>query len=326
MLLFLIWGAVLLGALMLYFRQVYSHFKKRGVKTEPVVPFFGNMLRIIMRKEHMAVSLNTCYNSFSEERFVGRFEFTKPLVIVRDLELIKKITIKDFEHFLDHRVFIDEHKDPLFGRNLFSLKGQEWKDMRSTLSPAFTSSKMKLMLPFMMEVGDHMVLNLKKNIKESNTAYLDLDAKDLTTRFANDVIATCAFGLKVNSHSERDNQFYAQGLIASTFKFKQLVLVFLSSAFPNFMKYFNLKLFSEKTSNFFISLVMDTMKDRDARNILRPDMIQLLIEAKKGKVSHEENAVDPDAGFATVDESDVGKKDVNKSKTTILKMMYIKFS
>lgn len=47
----------------------------------------------------------------------------RPIVILRDLELIKKITIKDFEHFLDHRAMVDEKVDPLFGRNLFSLRG-----------------------------------------------------------------------------------------------------------------------------------------------------------------------------------------------------------
>lgn len=39
--------------------------------------------------------------------------------------------------------------------------------MRSTLSPAFTSSKIKNMLPLMVEVGEQMVFSLKKNIKEA---------------------------------------------------------------------------------------------------------------------------------------------------------------
>lgn len=56
-------------------------------------------------------------------RFYGAFQLMKPLLQVRDIELIKKITVKDFEHFLDHNTFIKEEYDPLFGRNLFSLKG-----------------------------------------------------------------------------------------------------------------------------------------------------------------------------------------------------------
>lgn len=46
-----------------------------------------------------------------------------PSLAVKDIELIKKIVTKDFEFFTDHNVFIKEEYDPLFGRNLFSLKG-----------------------------------------------------------------------------------------------------------------------------------------------------------------------------------------------------------
>lgn len=39
--------------------------------------------------------------------------------------------------------------------------------MRSTLSSAFTSSKIRAMVPFMNEVGDQMMAVLKKKIKDS---------------------------------------------------------------------------------------------------------------------------------------------------------------
>lgn len=44
--------------------------------------------------------------------------------MLRDLELIKKIGVKDFEHFLDHRGFTDEAVEPLFARSLFALRGE----------------------------------------------------------------------------------------------------------------------------------------------------------------------------------------------------------
>ncbi|KAJ2939829.1 hypothetical protein O0L34_g18023 [Tuta absoluta] len=313
--LWLIWTVGLLAALVMYFHNVYSKFDRQGVKTESVVPFFGSMMRIVLRLDHLVDSLNRIYFKFPEERFVGRFEFTKPLLIVKDLELIKRITIKDFEHFLDHRVFVNTDADPLFGRNLFSMKGQEWKDMRSTLSPAFTSSKIRLMVPFMVNVGDQMILNLKKEMKESGTSHLDLETKDLMTRYACDVIASCAFGLKVDSHSNRKNDFYTQGLNASTFKFKQLMLFFISTSFPWLMNLLKLKLFGVEAQHFFRNLVMSTMQERDKYNITRPDMIHILMEAKKGKLLHDEKTEDDNAGFATVEESAVGKKTVTRAWT-----------
>lgn len=43
-------------------------------------------------------------------------------------------------------------------------------------------------------------------------------------------------------------------------------------------------MFSEETVNFFRTLVLDTMKTREEKNIERPDMIHLLMEAKKGMI------------------------------------------
>ncbi|XP_050345946.1 cytochrome P450 9e2-like [Nymphalis io] len=311
----LIWTVVLVMVLTLFFRQTYSKFSKHGVKNLKIVPFFGNMLKVFLRKEHFVVEMEKMYKQFPNERFVGRYEFIKPMIVLQDLELIKNITIKDFEHFLDHRGFTDDSVEPLFARNLFSLKGQEWKDMRSTLSPAFTSSKIKLMVPFMEEVGEQMIRAIKKKLKESENGCIEVDVKDLTSRFANDVIASCAFGLKVNSHTDEENQFYEMGKTASTFKFRQMLLFFVISAFPGLANILKLKLFSNETKRFFIDLVMGTMKDREVRNIIRPDMIHLLMEAKKGQLSHDEkngSNNEQDTGFATVEESSVGKKTINK--------------
>lgn len=58
----------------------------------------------------------------------------------------------------------------------------------------------------------------------------------MTTRYANDVVASCAFGLKVDSHLDLDNEFYARGKEASTFSFWQLMMFFGFASFPKVMK------------------------------------------------------------------------------------------
>lgn len=52
------------------------------------------------------------------------YQLTLPTLLVRDPELIKQITVKDFEHFVDHRSFLPDDADPLWTKNLFSLKGK----------------------------------------------------------------------------------------------------------------------------------------------------------------------------------------------------------
>lgn len=62
-------------------------------------------------------------------RYIGIYQIHIPNLVIKDLDLIKQITIKDFDHFQDHRVIVDEKMDPLFGKNLISLKGifTNWK-------------------------------------------------------------------------------------------------------------------------------------------------------------------------------------------------------
>lgn len=75
-----------------------------------------------------------------------------------------------------------------------------------------------------------------------------------------------------------------------------------------------LTFFGSKLSNFFRNLVMGQMKHREENNIVRQDMIQLLMEAKKGSLKYEESSATKEAGFATVEESKLGKEIVKRSK------------
>jgi hypothetical protein len=58
-------------------------------------------------------------------RYYGSYNFTIPSLILKDPELVKQITVKDFDHFVDHNTFLSEEVDPLWGKNLFALTGNE---------------------------------------------------------------------------------------------------------------------------------------------------------------------------------------------------------
>lgn len=54
-------------------------------------------------------------------RFVGNYEFVKPVIVVRDPEVIKQITVKDFDHFTNHRT--NNNPDFIISKSLVGLKG-----------------------------------------------------------------------------------------------------------------------------------------------------------------------------------------------------------
>lgn len=50
--------------------------------------------------------------------------FRTPVLLICDPELIKTITIKDFDYFVNRNFSVDPEIDPLFGNSLVSLKGK----------------------------------------------------------------------------------------------------------------------------------------------------------------------------------------------------------
>ncbi|KAI8436351.1 hypothetical protein MSG28_004385 [Choristoneura fumiferana] len=148
---------------------------------------------------------------------------------------------------------------------------------------------------------------------------MEIDAKDIAARYANDVIATCAFGLKVDSQSGRNNHFYRMGDKATNFGFKALLTVLGYGSVPRLMKMFKVALFPEDVRDFFKQLVLNTMNERKAHNIVRPDIIHLLMETKKGQqLTYAENSAnDTDAGFDTVGKSTVGKRNVDTAQAAL---------
>ncbi|XP_013172507.1 PREDICTED: probable cytochrome P450 9f2 [Papilio xuthus] len=256
-------------------KSIHYLYKKRGIKYIPGVPIFGNALKSTFRKKHFVEDIDAVYKKFPDERYIGYTQGTTPIILIRDPEIIKSITVKDFDHFVDHRQFLSEDVEPLIGSSLFFMKGDKWRDMRTTLSPAFTGSKMRLMMPFMTEISESMVEYLKDYALE------DIDVCDLMRRYSNDVIASCAFGCQVNSVKDKENEFYKTGQSLFEMTTLQRTKLILSMYFPSLAKNLGLKVFKEKDISFFQNLVKDTMEYREKNNIERPDMIQLLKQASQ---------------------------------------------
>jgi hypothetical protein len=93
---------------------------------------------------------------------VGIFSFDKPSLLIRDLELVKNILVKDFQFFMDHIVMFDEKLDPLICNNLPVLIGQLCRHLRTNLTNVFTSRKMKMMYYLVDTCGKELADFLEK--------------------------------------------------------------------------------------------------------------------------------------------------------------------
>lgn len=210
-------------------------------------------------------------------RIFGFFDFRTPVHYVRDLDMIKRITVKDFDHFEDRTSFIDENLDELFGNSLFLMRGQKWRHMRATLSPAFTGAKMRQMFELVSDCAHDLKVHL---LDEASTGRpINWEVKELFARYANDVIATTAFGIKVDSIANADNDFYQIGRRSLDFSGLKAVSKFLFIRIvPTIMRKLNIQITDARVIQFFGSMVSTTMHARRDNNIFRPDMIDILMK------------------------------------------------
>jgi cytochrome P450 family 9 len=102
----------------------HNHFSRRNVPSLKPLPFLGNMAPVVFRALSFPDFVVYLYNRLKGHKYGGTYQFMTPTLLLRDPELIKMVTVKDFEHFLDHQAPISEDVEPVFGKALFNLKGE----------------------------------------------------------------------------------------------------------------------------------------------------------------------------------------------------------
>lgn len=264
-----------------------KYFEKRNVKYVKPVFFLGSLADAILQKKTYMETYIEILNSFPEQGFIGIYDFLKPLYVLKDPDLIKQVCIKDGDNFINHRFTLDPEVDPIVGRNLFAIKDQRWRDMRHILTPAFTSAKMRFMFQLVHECTERTIKFIDENRSE-NGIFL-FEAVDFLSRYANDIIATTAFGLEINSVKYQKDEFYRQGRIISCLATVKFTIKFIiANTLPWVMKTFKIAILDKNAIEYFRKIILSTLRIREQSDTMRPDLIHLLLQAKtKGRILDE---------------------------------------
>ncbi|KMQ91030.1 cytochrome p450 9e2 [Lasius niger] len=226
------------------------------------------------------------YNFNPDAKYFGLHAITTPVLLLRDPELIRSVLVQNFATFPDRFGF--DLNEPLLANNLFSLRGQKWRDVRDLLSFSFTSSKMKMMFTLMSECAVDFANFLSTSISAEKS---DMDMKDAFAKYAIDIIATCAFGIKIDSMKNPTNKFFVYGKEVTNFIRTHPIKIIVLKIFPKLGRILNLKLIDSHASDFFRNIIKTTIATRDAEHITRPDMIQLMMDIR-GKEDRRELDID----------------------------------
>lgn len=92
---------VLLTAFYFYAKSTYSYWERKNFKTLPNVNYLmGHFKTIFFRKQSFANLMLDLYNQTTEP-YVGLYSTFRPILFIRDPELIQSILVKDFNNFVN---------------------------------------------------------------------------------------------------------------------------------------------------------------------------------------------------------------------------------
>uniref|UniRef100_A0A1I8ANC3 Cytochrome P450 n=1 Tax=Steinernema glaseri TaxID=37863 RepID=A0A1I8ANC3_9BILA len=139
----------------------------------------------------------------------GVYIGTELEISTTNLDFMKEVCIKQFSKFTDRPLIGFAEGFPLETGVLMAKRGKGedgygWKEMRSVVSPTFSSGKLKLMHDAVYK----RVKTLADVLVEKSATIGELDIYDEFQALTLDVIGHCAFAVECNSLRDREDPFY----------------------------------------------------------------------------------------------------------------------
>nr|AAB06742.1 furnocoumarin-inducible cytochrome P450 [Papilio glaucus] len=262
--------ATLFAILYLYFTRNFNYWKDRNVVGPEPTVFFGNIMESVIRRKHLIMIYKDIYEAFPKEKVVGIYRMTTPCLLLRDLDVIKHVMIKDFDLFNDRGV---EFSEEGLGLNIFHADGDRWRVLRQCFTPLFTSGKLKNMLNLMSDRGDKFIKMVEKICdKEPEQQIIPLVRK-----FTMASITTCAFGMELDEE-----------MIETLDKLDSLIFTTsygneIDMMYPGILKKLNSSLFSKMIAPFFDNLTKTIIEQRGGKPTNRKDLMDLILELRQKK-------------------------------------------
>ena len=247
-------------------------------------------------------------------------------LVINDLELAKRILIKDFDHFTDRTDLgntnpVENECDRIFRQTFILQKGDSWKSQRRIMTPVFTTGKLKLMFPLLVKTAEQMEAYVEQ---VENT---EVDVKEIFFKYALDGIGTAGFGIECNSFQKPTNTFIKtikelqrtpDSKAGSKWEIFKLMLAL--QAFPFLKKLFDIPNFPRGAFLFLRDMILKTLQMRDESKLRRDDIIDLVLDNLKHNSSKEKGGEFEDEfeKNAALEESETSETSLEMDRSEIL--------
>ncbi|NXI90791.1 CP3AL protein, partial [Psophia crepitans] len=271
---------VFVALLLAYGIWPFGLFRKLGIPGPTPLPFFGTCLEY--RKGFLDFD-NECFQKYG--KVWGIYDGRQPALVVVDPQIIKSVLVKDCYSTFTNRRHVD-----LAGvlNNAISLaEDEQWKRIRTVLSPTFTSGKLKEMFPIMKHYGEVLVKNVQKRVEKDNTIFV----KDIFGSYSMDVVTSTSFGVNIDSMNNPKDPFVRemQKLVKFDFFDPLFIITFVFPFVAPLLAKMNISFFPSDAVDFFMRSISKIKQDREKESHNgRVDFLQLMIESQKS-ASHGTN-------------------------------------
>lgn len=260
------------------------YWQKQGVPCSSTNLFFGHMNElkskggvIDFEKEH--------FKKFGKT--YGMYFLDMNNLVTMDFDIIKQVFIKDFAHFpARFGLPVTQNKKILENSLLRSmvsvLLGDDWRRVRNRITPAFTTGKLKRIIPTIAESSNQLINYISRKYVATNE---EIPLKEIFGRFTLDVIGRSGFSSDFKTFTDEDSKIVKQTLVFTN-PAKNIAYFSFMAFFPvlNSLleRFFSYDLWDIPAQSFFhgiMSKLYDERKDDPEAKDKYNDIFQLLMNA-----------------------------------------------
>nr|XP_022919193.1 cytochrome P450 6j1-like [Onthophagus taurus] len=250
---------VLVLVLLCYYQWKSEYWKRKNIHYEKPQIFVGNLGDVVLGKKSLSDTYTAIYNKHEDLKYCGIMNFGSPAILLRDPELIQNIISKEHDKY--HTCCNEEN-------NL--AKDKRWKRTKAKISPQLTPLKVKSMFNLLEEIVNKLVKYINYHPEADQ---FGVDPKELTVKYASDIIGTCILGLESNNNDQLGLEIFDYNSFC-------IILNVISLLFPGLYKIKPPKTLSERLTANFKERIISAIKSREENNIKKHDFLGAIVELK----------------------------------------------
>ncbi|XP_064470458.1 cytochrome P450 3A41-like [Ornithodoros turicata] len=279
----LIFLVTILALLTWKVRKIFSYWEDKGIPHQGFWQYMRVVYEMFTKPVHISVTDD--YKKYG--RLYGSYQDTDPCLVVGEPDLLREVYMKDFSSFVDRM-----HApvgEPLWDRSLLLTNGEEWKKNRSIFSTAFTTTRLKAIVPKVVGVANRTA----DALLEHATNKEPVDLHGILTKSSLDAVAAVTFNADMDSIRDPNNPFLKNyfNIFAGSGAWK----IMLYFKMPRLFKLLRLSIFTKEYLEKFSFFIRRIIEERLKSGTKFDDQLQIFLDALETEAASGKNGGSPES-------------------------------